>query len=216
MLDDYQLQLAVLAELNWEPSVTASHISVRVDNGFVTLTGHVENLAQRHAAMATACRVKGVKAATDDIEVRLPFEAMRADDEISAAAIDRLVWDVAVPHRAVNVAGKKGWVTLSGQVAWNYQREAAEQDVQRLFGVVGVSNRIIIKPTVDASVISDDIMHALHRSWFFDPKTVTVTTESGRVWLTGTVPSLHDLQLAAATAWAAPGVTAVKNDIAIV
>ncbi|MEJ0069354.1 MAG: BON domain-containing protein [Pseudomonadota bacterium] len=107
-------------------------------------------------------------------------------------------------------------ITLTGQVDWNYQREAAEQDIRPLFGVVGVSNQTALKPRVDALGLVDDIMHALHRSWFFDPKTITVTADGGTVRLSGTVRSAHDRQVAAATAWAAPGTTAVENDISIV
>jgi osmotically-inducible protein OsmY len=120
-----------------------------------------------------------------------------------------------VPRDAVKVTVEKGWVTLTGETDWHYQRAAAEQDVHRLFGVTGVSNQITIKSKVQATSISDDIMHALHRSWFFDPRTINVSVDEGTVRLTGTVHSAHDRQLAAATAWAAPGVTAVENDIVI-
>ncbi len=110
---------------------------------------------------------------------------------------------------------EKGWVTLTGEVDWHYQKDVAAQDVHRLLGVTGVSNRITIKPKVNVSNLSDDIMHALHRSWFFDPETISVSAEDGVVTLTGTVPSPHDRQVAAATAWAAPGVTDVVNEIEI-
>ena len=110
---------------------------------------------------------------------------------------------------------EKGWINLTGEVEWFYQKDAAEQDVRRLFGVLGVSNEISIKPRVNESSLSDDIMHAMGRSWFFDPKTINVTADLGRVMLTGKVDSPHDRQVAAATAWAAPGVTDVVNDITI-
>jgi osmotically-inducible protein OsmY len=216
MSDDHHLQQAVLAELNWEPSVNAAHIGVVANAGVVTLTGHVESFAEKHDAEVAARRVKGVKAVAMDVEVKLPFEVKRGDDEIAAAAIDRLGWDVSVPRDAVKISVDHGWVTLTGQVDWYYQKEAAEQDVHRLFGVVGVSNQIAIKPRVNTSNVSDDIMHALHRSWFFDPQTIRVSAEGGKVKLSGTAPSMHDRQVAAATAWTAPGVTDVENDIAVV
>lgn len=124
--------------------------------------------------------------------------------------------DVSVPKDAIKVAVEKGWVTLTGQVDWYFQKEAAELDVRRLFGVVGVSDQIRIRPQVNAANISDDITHALHRSWFFDPKTVWVSAEGGKVRLTGTVHSPHDRQVAGSTAWAAPGVTEVENAITVV
>jgi osmotically-inducible protein OsmY len=215
MSQDSHLQQSVLAELGWEPSVTAAHIGVTAHAGVVTLTGHVGSFAEKHAAEVAARRVKGVKAVAEEIEVRLPFDGKRADDEIAAAALDRLAWDVSVPRDAVTVTVEKGWVTLLGEVDWHYQKDSAEQDVRRLLGVVGVSNQVTIKRKVDVSNISDEIMHALHRSWFFDPKTITVSAQDGNVVLAGSVHSLHDRQVAATTAWAAPGVTDVRNDIVV-
>ncbi|NML10320.1 BON domain-containing protein [Sphingobium sp. AR-3-1] len=215
MSQDSHLQQSVLAELNWEPSVTAAHIGVTANAGVVTLTGHVESFAEKQAAEAAARRVKGVKAVAEEIEIRLTFDDQRDDDDIAAAAIDRLAWDVSVPRDAIKVQVEKGWITLTGEVDWHYQRDSAEQDIRRLLGVIGMSDQITIKRKVDVSNISDEIMHALHRSWFFDPKTITVSAQEGNVVLAGTVHSPHDRQVAAATAWAAPGVTDVRNDIII-
>jgi osmotically-inducible protein OsmY len=216
MSSDNQLQQAVLAELKWEPSVTAAHIGVAANAGVVTLSGHVGSFAEKLAAEATARRVKGVKALAEEIEVRLPFATKKTDEEIAAAALGRLAWDVSVPNDAVKVKVEKGRITLTGQVDWQYQRQAAEHDVRGLYGVVGTSNQIKINPKVNTSNISDDIMHALHRSWFFDPKTINVSADEGEVRLSGTVRSWHERQVAAATAWAAPGVTDVVNDIVII
>lgn len=215
MSHDRDLQEAVLEELSWEPSVTAAHIGVTARAGVVTLTGHVESFANKHAAETAAGRVKGVMAVAEEIEVQLPFDKKRGDDEIAAATIERLAWDVSVPRDAVKVKVEKGWITLTGQVDSFYQREAAQQDVRRLFGVVGVSNQITIKPRVNVLDVSDDITHALHRSWF-DANTVKVSAEAGKIRLTGTVHSPHERYVAAATAWAAPGATNVENDIAII
>jgi osmotically-inducible protein OsmY len=151
----------------------------------------------------------------EEIEVRLPFEAMRSDADIAAAAIDRLGWDVSIPRDAIQLKVEQGWITLTGQVERHYQKEVAEQDVRRLHGVVGISNQVTITPTAEASAISADIMHALHRSWF-DPRTITVSAEGGKVRLTGTVQSSYARRVAVATAWAAPGTTAVVNDIEII
>jgi osmotically-inducible protein OsmY len=216
MSKDNQLQQAVLAELNWEPSLSADHIGVMAHDGIVTLNGHVTTFGEKHAAEAAAARVKGVKAVAEKIEVRLPFDSKRDDDEIAAAAVNRLAWDSFVPRDAVKVLVENGWVTLTGEVAWRYQKQAAEQNVRRLLGVTGVSNQIGIKLRVNAANLNDDIMHALHRSVFFDPKTISVSAEGGDIRLTGTVHSLHERQVAAATAWSAPGACTVENDIRII
>ena len=212
---DTQLQQAVLAELGWDPSVVASHIGVTANAGVVTLTGHVETFAEKYAAEAAASRVRGVKAVAENIQVELPFDRARGDDDIAAAALERLVWDTSVPPDTITVKVEQGWITLSGQVAWYYQKEAAEQDVRRLHGVVGVSNHVVVKSSVDVSDISHKIRSALNRSWLPDDQTVTVRADGGKIHLTGTVRSPHDRHLAWATAWAAPGATSVENDIAI-
>ena len=215
MSDDDTLQKAVIAQLRWEPSIDGAHIGVTAAHGVVTLTGNVNNFAAKHAAEATVRLVKGVKAVAEEIEVRLPFDARRDDGILAAAAIDRLGWDVHVPRNAVKVTVEKSHVSLTGEVDWHYQKDAAEQDVRRLYGVLGVSNQISIRPRVSASNLSDDIMHAMHRSWFFDSRTIDVTTNLGRVVLTGNVHTPHDRQIAAATAWGTAGVTDVINDIRI-
>ena len=216
MSQDSQLQQAVLAEFNWEPSVTAGHIGVSANAGVVTLSGHVDSYAKKHAAEAAARRVKGVRAVAEEIEVRLPFESKRTDEEIAAAAIERLSWNVSVPRDSVQVKVENGWVTLTGQVDWWFQKQAAEHDIRPLHGVVGVSNQATVKPRVNTATLSEDITHALHRSWFSDPEAVHVRTDGGKVVLTGTVNSFYERQVAARTAWAAPGATNVENDIAVV
>lgn len=215
MIDDYELQLAVLAELSWEPSVTAAHIGVTASAGVVTLTGHVGTFAQKHAAEAAARRVKGVLAVAEEIEVRLTFETTRSDGEIAAAALDRFAWDVSVPRDAITVNVEKGWVTLTGQVDWFYQKDAAHADLRGLWGVVGVSDQVTIRPRIDTAGIHDTITHALERSWAYHPGRVTVRAENGHVRLSGTVHSPYDRQVAVDTAWAASGVTGVENDIVI-
>ncbi len=216
MNNDAQLQKSVQAELGWEPSVTAAHIGVAAKDGVVTLTGHVESYAEKHAAETAAQRVRGVRAVAEELEVRLPFETKRTDEEIAASAIDRLAWDVYVPRDAVKVQVEQGWITLTGQVDWNFQKNAAKQDLRRLFGVVGVSDQITIKPRPNAADIAHDIIHALQRSRFIDQDNVSVSAEGGNIRLTGTVHSFDDKRAAAETAWGTPGVTGVDNDIFIV
>ena len=125
MLQDSQLQKAVIAELGWEPSVDSAHIGVSAHDGVVTLNGHVQNFSQKLAAEKAVGRVKGVKSVAEEIEVKLPFDIERGDEDIASAAIERLAWDSSVPRDAVKVRVEKGWVTLSGKVDWHYQKEAA-------------------------------------------------------------------------------------------
>jgi len=215
MSKDSNLQQAVTAELGWEPSIVASHIGVTAQDGVVTLSGHVDSFVQKHAAEDAARRVKGVRAVAEEIEVRLAFDARRGDDDIAAAAVDRLAWDMSVPKDAIKVEVEDGWVTLTGTVEWHYQKVAAVNAIRPLMGVIGVSNQVALRPRVSTSTISDDITHALHRSWFFDPDTVKVTASGGDITLTGFVSSWHDRQVAAETAWAAPGATSVVNELTV-
>ncbi|MDB5714771.1 MAG: ornithine aminotransferase [Sphingomonadales bacterium] len=216
MTYDDKLQNAVLAELNWEPSITSAHIGVAANDGTVTLTGHVESYGQKHAAEMAAGRVKGVRAVAEEIEVRLPFEVKRDDADIAAAAVHRLAWDSSgSDHGAVKVKVEKGWVTLNGEVDWHFQKESAQREIRNLMGVRGVTNLITIKPRVDSVHLGDDIQHALHRSWFFDPEKVHVTVDGGSVKLTGTVDTWADRRVAASTAWAARGTTSVENDLVV-
>ena len=172
-------------------------------------------LLEKHAAEHAAGRVKGVKGIAQEIEVQLPFDKTRTDDEIAAAAIDRLAWDASIPPDVIKVEVDAGWVTLTGEVNWHYEKDFAENSVGKLFGVVGVSNQITIKTHVNVSNISDDIAHALHRSWFFEPETIKVSAVGGKVTLTGNVHSLRDWDVATSIAWSAPGATVVQNDIVI-
>ncbi len=216
MSHDDKLQKAVLAELKWEPSITAAHIGVTAENGTVTLTGHVSSYGQKHAAEMAAGRVKGVKAVAEEIEIRLPFEIKRDDADIATAAVNRLAWDTNTVHDTVKVKVEKGWVTLTGEVEWHYMKEAAVREVRNLMGVIGVSNQISIKPRVNTENLQDDIQHALHRSIFFQPENVHVSAEGGNVKLTGTVGSWTERRTAASTAWAARGATTVENDLVVV
>jgi osmotically-inducible protein OsmY len=214
MSDDKHLKQAVLDELKWEPSVNAAHIGVTTKDGIVTLMGSVESYAEKHAAETATLRVKDVKAVAEEIEVKLPFSVQHGDTEIADAVVNRLSWNVSVPKDAVKVAVSKGWVTLTGDVHWHYQHDAAADAVRTLWGVTGVSNQIAIRPQANASNIKSDIMVALNRSWF-SPEKIDVSAHDGKVTLTGNVDYWGERALAGTTAWAAPGVTSVINEIRV-
>jgi osmotically-inducible protein OsmY len=214
MSNDKLLQQAVLAELSWEPSVTAAHIGVTAANGVVTLTGHVRNFTEKLAAEHAAGRVNGVKAVAEEIEVRLDLGMRRADDEIAQAALRCLAWDVTIPEDQVKVRVEKGWVTLTGELQWHFQKDAAEHDTRRLLGVLGVSNQIVIKPHMSAADIRQRVTTALDRSWY-DTAMITVEGEEGTVRLGGSVRTWHERQMAENAAWAAPGVISVEDNIQV-
>ena len=214
MLNDAGLKDAVLAELSWEPSVDPAHIGVTARDGVITLTGHVENYSQKHSAEAAARRVKGVTALAEELDIRLPYDVDRTDEVIAAAAAHQLAWNSSLPLGAVKATVHQGWVTLTGDVDWRFEQESAEEDVRRLWGVVGLTNEIRVKSRINTGDLTGEINRALHRSWF-DPRRISVTAEGGKVKLTGTVKSWSDRALADSAAWAAPGATTVENNLII-
>lgn len=215
MTSDSQLQNSVLEQFKWDSSIPEGHIGVTANAGVVTLSGHVDSYAQKHAAETAVRRVRGVKAIAEEIEVRLPMDSARTDTEIAAAVLERLSWNVSVPKDRIKVVVSQGWVTLTGEVDWWYQKEAIEWDIRPLHGVTGVSNQTTIKPLVTTASLSDDITHALQRLWFFDASTIKVHSQGGKVILTGTVHSFHERQLAGLSALSAPGTTSVENNIEV-
>jgi osmotically-inducible protein OsmY len=163
-MDDKVLRQFIIDELDFEPSIDAANVGVAVENGVVTLSGHVASYAEKIAAERAVQRVKGVKAIAEEIEVRHPDQAKRSDDEIAQRALNILKWSVQVPADSIQVKVEKGWVTLSGTVPWQYQRLAAESAVRKLSGVRGVTNLTEIKPDVAASDIQRKIMDSLKRN----------------------------------------------------
>jgi osmotically-inducible protein OsmY len=214
MVDDKTLKQAVLDELQWEPSVNAAHIGVTAKDGVVTLSGHVETYTEKSAAEKATRRVSDVKAVAEEIEVKLPFGNKHDDADIAAAAVERLKWESSIPTGVVKVKVEKGWVTLTGQIDWHYQAEAAVSAIRSLWGVVGVSNLVTVKARPNTSAIRENILKALNRSWF-DPATIGVTAQGGEVKLTGTVKSWYERDEANSAAWAAPGTTSVDNAIRV-
>ena len=215
MSSDLQLQRDVLDELEFEPSVNAAHIGVTANRGVVTLTGFVTNYAEKTMAERAARRVKGVKAIAEEIEVRLPSDTKRADDEIAARAIDILKWQVGVPADRIKVKVEKGVVTLTGDVDWQFQKTEADHVVHKLNGVVDVLNQIRVASAIHAVEVKEKIEKALQRSAELEASRITVETEGGRVILKGRVRAWYERDIAERAAWSAPGVTEVQDRLTI-
>ena len=215
MKTDAQLKQDIIAELSWEPSVNAAQIGVEVKDGIVTLAGHVDSYAEKwHAEKATQ-RVAGVKALAIEMDVKLPGSFQRNDADIARAAQNVLEWTTFLPSDAIQVKVEDGWITLSGQVEWDYKKQAAANAVRYLMGVKGVSSDITVKAAVSKDVVKADIEAALKRRAATDAQNVKVEVTGRDVTLSGKVHSWSERQLAANSAWATPGVRNVANNIAV-
>lgn len=212
MKTDSQLQSDVMAELRWEPRVDHENIGVSVTNGVVTLTGYVPNYAQKYAAERAAGRVAGVKAIAEEIAVRFATDPGTSDSEIAQRVVNILEWDVTVPE-AIKVKVEDGRVTLTGQVGWNYQRDAAARAAGRVHGVRSVSNLVEVRSKLTTSDVRERIVAALKRASAADAGAISVSVDGGTVKLSGRVKGWNERKLAEDAAWAAPGVNKVEDNI---
>lgn len=215
ILGDTEVQRAVRAELAWDPNVKVTHIGVSVKEGVVTLSGHVASYAEKYAAEDAAKRVRAVRAVANELDVHLPEDNQRTDEDIAGDVVRALKWNILVPHDRIKVTVSKGWVTLEGQVKWQFQMKAAEWVVRYVPGVRGVSNELTIEPRVLPADVKARIQDALLHSAEVDASGITVKVEGSHVILRGKVRSWVEKIEAERTAWSVPGVTLVDNQIVV-
>jgi osmotically-inducible protein OsmY len=215
MKTDSQIQQDVIAELSWAPSVNAAHIGVEVSNGVVTLAGHVSSYAEKINAEKAAQRVAGVRALAVEMDVKLAGTSKRNDAELASSAEAALQSAMYFSPAGIKVKVENGWITLTGEVEWDYQRQGAAGAVRYLLGVTGVSDRIAIKPKVSSVLVKSDIEAALKRRARRDAQMILVDVQGSDVTLTGSVHSWSDRELAKESAWSTPGVRNVVDKMTV-
>ena len=211
---DTKIQNEILQELQWSPNVRENDINVAVKNGIVTLTGKVPTFYQKAVAEKAAQRVTGVKAVVEEIKVKLTELTKREDKAIARAAAHALSWNSAVP-KGIKVVVENGWLMLTGEVEWAFQRDAAKTAVKYLHGVTGVSNAIVIKPKIRSGDVKSKIELALRRIAKIEPDQIKVHADGSDIVLTGHVNTHSERWDAVSAAWAAPGVTSVKSNLQV-
>lgn len=210
------LQKDVQDAIKWEPLLNAAEIGVTAKDGIVTLTGVVDSYAKKMEAEEAAKKVAGVKAVVEKIEIKIGVSIKSDDTEIARELVHSLNLSSQVPPDKINVKVEDGWVTLAGELNWNYQKEAVQKLAINLSGVKWVTNDITLKSETEDKVEKTDIEHALTRNWTLDDKNIRVEVLENKVVLKGSVNSWYQKDEAGRIAWNAPGVISVNNELIVV
>jgi osmotically-inducible protein OsmY len=213
-MDDKTVRQHVIDELAYAPMIDAAQIGVAVENGIVTLSGHVRSYAEKGIAEHVALRVRGVRAVVEQIEVRYPDNVRLGDEALADRCARVLEWHVQIPERSVEIKVEKGCVTLKGCVPYYHQKAEVDKALRRLAGVTDIVNLIAVKPPAQPTEIKARILAALKRS-AKDPDTIRVQVEGDRVILDGCVDVWRERELAERAAWSAPGVRAVEDRLTL-
>ena len=215
MKSDSQITEDVIRELRWDPQILDSEaIGVAVKDGAVTLTGHTSTYGEKLAAARAAERVYGVKAVANDIKVKLSGDP-RDDSDIAQAIAHVLENNTRIPEGKVRARVQAGWVTLDGEVEWDYQRREVERMVRNVRGVVGITNIIVVKPRVSPAEIEAKIEEAFRREAEVDARHVRVEVSDHTAQLYGHVHSLTEAHAATTAAASAPGVASVESHLVV-
>ncbi|MBF4494253.1 BON domain-containing protein [Flavobacterium sp. JLP] len=214
MKTNEELQRDVQNAIKWEPQLHAAEIGVTAKDGIVTLMGTVDAYYKKTEAENAAKNVDGVKAVVEEIEVKYSNSG-RTDEDIASDILKALIDSWNVPQEKIQVKVEKGWVTLEGQVTWNYQKEAASKSIEHLNGVKSVTNRIKIKAEVQNEIEKKNIKRALASNWTLHSENILVKVDGTKVTLTGGVSSLHQKELAEKIVWKTPGIWAVDNQLVV-
>ncbi len=215
MKSDSELKKDVLAELAWDPLVPEARVGVSVNDGVVTLTGHLDSYFEKIATRRAVERVSGLKALAMEIDVIPLGVHQRSDTEIATAVEHALSWNTSVPQDRIKVTVEKGWVTLGGEVDWNFQRRAVERLVRPLKGVVGISDNIQLKAAAVPINLTNRIQDALVRQAMREAKRIEIATEGSVVTLRGAVHSWAERSAVEGATWSAPGVSRVNNQLTV-
>ncbi|MEO7978241.1 BON domain-containing protein [Flavobacterium sp.] len=215
MKSNEDLQKDVLNAITWEPLLNTTEIGVTADGGIITLFGTVDSYAKKAKAEEAAKYVTGVRAIVEKIEVHFDLAGEKTDTEIAAEILNVFKWHWDIPNENIGVKVENGWVTLEGEIEWNYQKQVAKQAVSNLLGIKGIINNIMIRPKLrEASINVNDIESALWRNATIDHNGIKViVTGDSKVTLSGAVQSLHQKEEASRIVWSAPGVLEVDNQL---
>ena len=213
MSRDKDIKQDITDELDFEPGVDAACVGVTVDEGIVTLTGHVPHYYQKSKAEEAVWRVFGVQGIVQDIDVRPPSVSKVGDEDLAHRAVEHLLWNALVPDDSVQVTVQNGWVVLKGNVEWQFQREAAADVINALQGVRGMLNQIKLSPTVSIDDVKNRIEQALHRHADVEATKIKIDVKNGRVTLDGHIESWLERSAINQAAWSAPGVVEVVDHL---
>ena len=214
-MTDKDLRQDIIDELDFEPSIDSADIGVAVENGVATLTGYVPTYAQRITTEEVVRRVKGVKGIAQEIEVRPLGKYGTSDDEIAKRALNTLKWNSTVPMDAIQVKVQKGWVTLTGKVAWQFQKLNAADAIRGLAGILGIINNIEVAPHASVPDVRRRIEDALKRQAEVHAKDIKIQVVDDKVTLDGRVNAWAEKSAIERAAWSAPGVRAVEDKLVV-